>query len=133
MRLISSNELFVLLVCFLHSRYGGERYEKRDMQIRVRENFRQLQSFDDEQRSKMGKTGKGQEGGSVPSWYVVNAAQSIEDVQKEINAIVERTIKDVQETNKPLGLLWKNDNDNHNDDNDQQQVSPKSTMDDIQG
>mmetsp|Transcript_21834 Transcript_21834/g.51513 ORF Transcript_21834/g.51513 Transcript_21834/m.51513 type:complete len:277 (+) Transcript_21834:107-937(+) len=110
--------------------YGGERYEKRDMQIRVREKFRQLQAVDEEQ-------------GNVP-WYVVNAAQSIEDVQKEINAIVDKTVHDVQTTNKPLGQLWKKTTKDSktegknkttslsSSDANDQQVSPQSTMDDIQ-
>ena len=104
------------------------------MQIRVREKFRQLQAVDEEQ-------------GNVP-WYVVNAAQSIEDVQNEINAIVDKTVRHVRTTNKPLGQLWKQTNDSKTkekgekdktdslsrsscDVNDQQ-VSPQSTMDDIQ-
>ena len=102
------------------------------MQIRVREKFRQLQAVDEEQ-------------GNVP-WYVVNAAQSIEDVQNEINAIVDKTVQHVQTTNKPLGQLWKETNNSKtgegeknntdsltcNSDVNDQQVSPQSTMDDIQ-
>mmetsp|Transcript_21833 Transcript_21833/g.51512 ORF Transcript_21833/g.51512 Transcript_21833/m.51512 type:complete len:141 (+) Transcript_21833:1-423(+) len=122
--------LFTMILMYvIQTRYGGERYEKRDMQIRVREKFRQLQAVDEEQ-------------GNVP-WYVVNAAQSIEDVQKEINAIVDKTVHDVQTTNKPLGQLWKKTtNDSKTEgkskagslssDVNDQQVSPQSTMDDIQ-
>jgi hypothetical protein len=47
-----------------------------------------------------------EEDGQIP-WYIVNAAQSIEDVQKEINTIVETTVEKVQSEEKPVGLLWK--------------------------
>ena len=41
--------------------------------------------------------------GQIP-WYIVNAAQSIEDVQKEINEIVESTVDKVK--NEELSVLW---------------------------
>lgn len=44
------------LISFFH-RYGGERYEKRDLQIRVRQRFAELQSLDEK-------------AGRVP-WHVV--------------------------------------------------------------
>jgi dTMP kinase len=72
--------------------YGEERYEKKEMQQRVRQKFRELQAMDEVD-------------GQVP-WYVVNAAQSIEEVQQEINQIVESTIDKVNAEEKPLGLLW---------------------------
>lgn len=111
------------------------------MQLKVRQQFRTLQTLDEED-------------GQVP-WYVVDAAQSIDDVQREINTIVvERTLPHVQDNHKPLGLLWKttttanrggggaadvgskqlqkqqqleSDKDDKTD-----QVSPQSTMDDVQ-
>mmetsp|Transcript_9543 Transcript_9543/g.20028 ORF Transcript_9543/g.20028 Transcript_9543/m.20028 type:complete len:222 (+) Transcript_9543:1-666(+) len=73
--------------------YGGERYEKKEMQQRVRQRFSELQ-YKDEQD------------GRIP-WYVVNAAQSIEDVQMEINTIVNKTVEKVQNEEPPIGLLWK--------------------------
>lgn len=81
------------LHCFLNLseiRYGGERYEKREMQIRVRERFSELQLQDEQS-------------GQVP-WHVVNAARSIEQVQEEINAIVEKTIETIE--GNTLGRLW---------------------------
>jgi hypothetical protein len=65
------------------------------MQIRVRQRFSQLQAMDDDD------DGKG-----LPKWYVVNAAQSIENVQNDINAIVQKTIDEVNTDDRPLGLLW---------------------------
>jgi hypothetical protein len=65
------------------------------MQTRVRQRFSQLQAHDERD-------------GNVP-WYIVNAAQSIEEVQGDINKIVEETIGHVTTTTegeKPLGLLW---------------------------
>lgn len=70
--------------------YGGERYEKREMQIRVRERFSELQ-LQDEQSGQV-------------AWHVVNAARSIEEVQEEINAIVEKTIQTIEGDSLPR--LW---------------------------
>lgn len=84
---------FVLFFFLNHdTRYGGERYEKRDMQIRVRERFDELKNIDEVE-------------GRVP-WHIVNAAQSIEDVQNDINKIVEKTLKNVAQ-GKPLRNMWK--------------------------
>ena len=62
------------------------------MQIRVRQRFAELQKQDED-------------AGQVP-WHVVNAAQSIEEVQKEINNIVESTISKI-DAESPLKQLWK--------------------------
>jgi hypothetical protein len=86
-------EYILKLLFFVSSRYGGERYEKRDMQTRVRERFSELQKQDEQD-------------GQVP-WHVVNAAGTIEEVQKEINSIVENTIDRVQKQEEnPLPRLW---------------------------
>ena len=66
------------------------------MQQRVRQRFSQLQAMDERQSE------------AVP-WYVVNAAQSIEEVQKEINDIVEKTIEKVNAEERPLGILWQSE------------------------
>ena len=63
------------------------------MQQRVRTRFSELQEMDEAD-------------GTIP-WYIVDAAQSIEDVQKDINTIVESTIEKVQSEDKPVNLLWK--------------------------
>jgi len=63
------------------------------MQQRVRQRFSELQDTDEKD-------------GQIP-WFVVNAAQSIEEVQKEINTIVENTVEKVQSEEQPVGLLWK--------------------------
>jgi dTMP kinase len=68
--------------------YGEERYEKRDMQVRVKQRFTELRQGDE-----------------VVPWHVVNAAQSIEQVQADVLAIVEDTVKQVQD-GKPLSKLW---------------------------
>jgi dTMP kinase len=76
-------------------RYGGERYEKRELQLRVRQRFAQLQAQDERLQT-------------VP-WHVVDAAQSIEEVQKEINTIVLQTVESVQEQQqkgKPMPTMW---------------------------
>lgn len=63
--------------------YGGERYEKRLLQQRVRKKFEELQAIDDA-------------GKRIP-WHIVNAAQSVEEVQSDINKIVEATIQTVND------------------------------------
>ena len=63
------------------------------MQLRVRQRFEELQVMDEKD-------------GEIP-WHIINAAQSIEDVQKEINEIVENTVEKVRSDENPVGLLWK--------------------------
>ena len=85
---------FLFHVCTLLAqlRYGGERYEKRDLQIRVRQRFRELQSIDEKQ-------------GRVP-WHVVDASQSIDKVKDNIADIVTATIERVQKETAPLCRMW---------------------------
>ena len=76
-------------------RYGGERYEKRELQLRVRQRFAQLQAQDERLQT-------------VP-WHVVNAAQTIQEVQEEINTIVLKTVESVQQEQqqgKPMPTMW---------------------------
>ena len=63
------------------------------MQQTVRQRFRELQETDEAD-------------GQIP-WHIVDAAQSIEEVQAEINAIVESTIEKVNSEDKDVELLWK--------------------------
>ncbi|KAL7441095.1 hypothetical protein ACHAXH_008456 [Discostella pseudostelligera] len=72
--------------------YGGERYEKKELQIRVRQRFAELQAIDEKQ-------------GRVP-WHVVDAAQSIEEVKEQIAKIVTDTIDRVQSESAPLRRMW---------------------------
>mmetsp|Transcript_12015 Transcript_12015/g.26362 ORF Transcript_12015/g.26362 Transcript_12015/m.26362 type:complete len:254 (+) Transcript_12015:1-762(+) len=71
--------------------YGGERYEKRDLQMRVRKRFAELQSLDEQN-------------GRVP-WHVVDASQSIEEVTGELVSIVNDTIERVN-NGSPLRRMW---------------------------
>lgn len=73
--------------------FGNERYEKRDMQIRVRERFSQLKATDEED-------------GRVP-WHVINASQSIDKVEAAIQTIAHETLRKVNE-GKPLYKMWEN-------------------------
>lgn len=77
------------LLVRLDVRYGGERYEKRDMQLRVRQQFDALQKLDS---------------GRVP-WHIVDAAQSVEQVHKELLRIVQETTEKVN-NGRPLGKMW---------------------------
>jgi len=71
--------------------YGGERYEKRDLQLRVRQRFSSLQRIDETE-------------GRVP-WHIVDASQSIEEVQENIWSIVNDTLQKVDD-GKPLMKMW---------------------------
>lgn len=72
--------------------YGGERYEKRDLQIRVRQRFAELQSIDEKHRRV--------------AWHVVDASQSIEEVKEHIIRIATATIERVQSEKAPLSRMW---------------------------
>uniref|UniRef100_A0A6U3TMZ0 Thymidylate kinase n=1 Tax=Ditylum brightwellii TaxID=49249 RepID=A0A6U3TMZ0_9STRA len=71
--------------------YGGERYEKRDLQLRVRERFSTLQSADEKDAR-------------VP-WHIIDASKSIEDVQANIWSVVSDTLNKVDD-GKPLMKMW---------------------------
>ena len=75
-----------------YSSYGGERYEKRDLQMRVRKRFAELQALDERQ-------------GRIP-WHVVDASQSIDDVTKELVTIVNETVEKVGQETSPLRRMW---------------------------
>lgn len=75
----------------LRGGYGGERYEKRDLQIRVRQRFAELQALDEAN-------------GSVP-WHIIDASKTIEEVQADIWSVVESTLKRV-ENGLPLYKMW---------------------------
>ena len=79
-----------LYPCFgvVDNRYGGERYENRDMQIRVREKFGQLQKLDGER---------------IP-WKMINAAQPMDAVESDIWGIVSETVESCN--SKPLKKMW---------------------------
>ncbi len=72
--------------------YGGERYEKKELQIRVRKRFAELQSIDEKH-------------GRVP-WYVVDASKSVEEVKEMVSGIVSSTIERVQSETAPLRRMW---------------------------
>lgn len=63
------------------------------MQVRVRERFDELQNMD-------------QRDGRIP-WKIIDAAQSVEDVEKDIEDVVQETVELV-ENGKPLEKLWTN-------------------------
>lgn len=69
-------------------RYGGERYEKRDIQQRVRQQFNVLRD---------------QEHEKVP-WSMIDADQSIDDVSTNIWDIVHPIIE--SSMYKPIAKIW---------------------------
>jgi len=62
------------------------------LQIRVRKRFAELQSIDEKR-------------GRVP-WHVVDAKQSIEDVEKELASIVKDTVERVERDGAPVSRMW---------------------------
>mmetsp|Transcript_4749 Transcript_4749/g.6168 ORF Transcript_4749/g.6168 Transcript_4749/m.6168 type:complete len:293 (+) Transcript_4749:95-973(+) len=74
--------------------YGEERYETLEMQLRVRERFAELQKMDQSF------------GVDAPSWHIIDAAQTIEQVQSEIWQVVDNTLASINEKDKPLQKLW---------------------------
>ena len=74
-----------------HTRYGGERYEKRDLQIRVRQRFAELQAMDEKQ-------------GRVP-WHIIDASKTVEEVTADIVGVVNATLKRVNE-GAPVNKMW---------------------------
>eukprot|EP00940_MAST-03C_sp_MAST-3C-sp2_P002112 g2112.t1 len=64
--------------------FGEERYEKADMQKRVRKNFSLLQT---------------------DAWHVLDATKSIESLAKDIQKIAKKSMHLVAQ--KPIGRLWK--------------------------
>mmetsp|Transcript_12009 Transcript_12009/g.13774 ORF Transcript_12009/g.13774 Transcript_12009/m.13774 type:complete len:81 (-) Transcript_12009:109-351(-) len=68
--------------------YGNERYEKQDMQRRVRQKFEELKIADE---------------GRIP-WHIIDAAKSVEDVTSDITVILDKIVEEVAD--KPLEELW---------------------------
>ncbi|XP_028793073.1 thymidylate kinase isoform X1 [Neltuma alba] len=64
--------------------YGGERYEKLEFQRKVAESYKALHDA---------------------SWKIVDACQSIEDVEKQLHGIVLESVMECRK-GKPLSHLW---------------------------
>ena len=105
----------MLFVLFYVGSYGGERYEKRDMQERVRERFMELYQLDVDEAEKQQQQQKGSVGDAdvdpgsatlVPSWTFVDAGQSVEQVQDDVWKAVQEAMHKVRERNKPVGKMF---------------------------
>jgi dTMP kinase len=81
-----------MLGFLLSFRYGGERYEKRDMQIRVREKFGKLKKLDE----------------CRVTWNTVDASQSMDAVESDIWSIVSESMEACK--HKPLKKMWQDGN-----------------------
>jgi len=77
--------------------FGAERYEKVDFQLKVREQFQQLQDAD----TAGGNSGVGVEG---IAWHVIDARGTIEDIHTQIAAIAEKTMREAGQ--RPLGRMF---------------------------
>jgi dTMP kinase len=88
--------------------YGGERYEKRDMQVRVRQRFSDLQKMDEEALTATSTSDKDKDDDKLETrvpWHMVDAAQSVAAVESDIWAIVQATMAKVQ-AGKPVYKMW---------------------------
>lgn len=63
--------------------FGQERYEKTDMQKKVRKHFKSLETS---------------------SWHVLDATKTIEELSKEIASVANKSIESV--AGKPIQRLW---------------------------
>jgi dTMP kinase len=85
-----------LIIFVLFVRYGGERYEKRDIQQRVRKQFAKLQEQEKEEESNNNHT-------KIP-WTIINADESIDLVSNNIWDIVQPTIQSCMY--QPISKMW---------------------------
>ena len=70
------------------------------MQTRVRQQFDKLQKQDETT-------------GQVP-WFVIDAAQTIDEVQNDINTVVEKTMNEVSDGGKPIQVMWEDTTNKEN-------------------
>lgn len=70
--------------------YGEERYEKIELQSKVRDKFLLLKEEDAKS--------------DIQNWHVVDARKSIEDLHREIKSIADETISRV--SNSAITPLW---------------------------
>ena len=78
----------------MHS-YGEERYENKDFQARVRERFAEIRAMDDDDNSQ-----------TTPPWYVIHAAQTMDEVEDDIWKVVQPILHAVATEHRPIGKLW---------------------------
>jgi len=74
----------------LRGGYGAERYEKKDLQIRVRQRFKELTEMDKDTNT---------------AWHVVDASKNMDQVETQIFSIVQSVLDKVAK-GKPLNQLW---------------------------
>ena len=66
--------------------FGEERYEKKDIQIKVREQFMLLQD---------------------ESWKIIDANKTVEQLQDQLREVVVEVVEKVKEEKRPVKELWK--------------------------
>ncbi len=71
-------------------KYGEERYENIELQLKVRKQFMTLKAEDEA-------------AGQIP-WFVIDARKTIEEIHSEIRDITQRTIQEVGD--KPISRMW---------------------------
>lgn len=88
--------------------YGEERYEKEDMQRRVRENYLKLKAQDEAALNTENSLAANVPKpigvpALAPRWCIIDANRSPSDIFQEINSLTKRVISDAQ--SKPLACL----------------------------
>ena len=73
--------------------FGSERYEKEEMQRRVRENFYTLMEDPADSRANY-------------QWHLIDARGSIDEVSSRINDVAETIVDNVKEQGNDIGVLW---------------------------
>lgn len=86
--------------------YGEERYEKKEIQDRVRAAFDRLRlQAAQEPAPSTGADASGDSFGAGVPWRVVNAGQTVEQVHAELMAAAQETIGKVASEQRPIKLL----------------------------
>ena len=88
--------------------YGQERYEKEELQKRVREVFLRMASEMGGRTAPTVEEVKGTLDRQRPRWITIDAGRSVEQVTNDIWAAIEPL---VHGTSEPLGRLWTTERD----------------------
>lgn len=89
--------------------YGDERYEKEEMQRRVRENYLALREADEAALVRQGNKNnnddscKNQQGRAAPLWCTIDANREPDAIHEDVCALADQTIQN--SASAPLGAL----------------------------
>lgn len=91
--------------------YGEERYEKEEMQRKVREAFAEIEAVTLNQRYSQSREGEQREGAGVAGragtkWKTLDAEKSLEEVFEDVKREVESVREEVVRSGRGIGGLW---------------------------